>query len=791
EIAASTEGLAVSPDGSILLHADGLGKTLRSFLRQSDTGALTAADSLDTLSDQTTQRAGEIQLLSPTENRAYVLVENRPFPDSIGLERSLAVVRFSGAGQLTRERSTLLAGDFDLETPGFAVDSASGDVAYSLFEGNGVTGSATLLTPVDGGTRLETVDSIFGGTQLGLGLPKVLAFGPTGEQLYVSSFGGQPLAVLEVSQEPRGFGERLPFQEIYRPRELLQVPGGPLAVLLPRGALLAEAGDEGHLELGSLIPTGRFEQKSITASPDGLFLYISSSFDESTEIYRRTDAGGLEEAHPFTFLPAPLTISPDGAFFIYPDFEGELLVATRDSATGLAQQETSTGVFVQAPEIRSLEFAPDGRSLYLIEDFQFPNVPSRSRLFSFDPSSRSLAEAPSLEAFAQSEAAVFSPDSRFLYTLSRGAGGGLRLLTLERSGSSYELRTHLELSDRPPTGLPRLAIDPEGRFFYAADGSGRLHAYRREPATGELADAQVFEQGEDGVDWLEDRNGVEALSLETGPGLLYVASAQASTLTTLSWGCRETETQQCLSSGRFEVSATWETAESQGTAFAEPLTDDSGYLWFFGPDNVEVVVKVLDACEAFDRFWVFAAGLTDVGVTLRVEDRLTGAVKSYVNDRGTLFRPVLDTSAFATCSTPTSASAPRPKRAEATEAEEQVPAKAPCEPSPTSTCLAQGRFRVELSYLTSDSISGAGTAVRLTEDTGYFWFFGPDNIEVVIKVLDACEAFGRFWVFAGGLTNVRVEITVTDTETGEQRTYLNPLGSSFEPIADTEAFSCS
>ena len=27
-----------------------------------------------------------------------------------------------------------------------------------------------------------------------------------------------------------------------------------------------------------------------------------------------------------------------------------------------------------------------------------------------------------------------------------------------------------------------------------------------------------------------------------------------------------------------------------------PLTSDSGYFWFFDADNIELVVKVLDAC---------------------------------------------------------------------------------------------------------------------------------------------------------------------------------------------------
>jgi hypothetical protein len=55
------------------------------------------------------------------------------------------------------------------------------------------------------------------------------------------------------------------------------------------------------------------------------------------------------------------------------------------------------------------------------------------------------------------------------------------------------------------------------------------------------------------------------------------------------------------------------------------------------------------------------------------------------------------------------------------------------------------------------------------------------NIELVTKVLDACTTFDRFWVFAGGLTNVEVELRVTDGDTGAVRTYRSPLDQPFRP----------
>jgi len=56
--------------------------------------------------------------------------------------------------------------------------------------------------------------------------------------------------------------------------------------------------------------------------------------------------------------------------------------------------------------------------------------------------------------------------------------------------------------------------------------------------------------------------------------------------------------------------------------------------------------------------------------------------------------------------------------------------------------------------------------------------------------VDGCFLSNTFWVFAGGLTNVEVTTTVTDTVTGAVQTYTNPQGTPFQPIQDTHAFVC-
>jgi glucose/arabinose dehydrogenase len=113
----------------------------------------------------------------------------------------------------------------------------------------------------------------------------------------------------------------------------------------------------------------------------------------------------------------------------------------------------------------------------------------------------------------------------------------------------------------------------------------------------------------------------------------------------------------------------------------------------------------------------------------------------------------------------------------------------PCAADAETLCLQGGRFRVTATWATPQGASGPAKAVTLTQDTGYLWFFRETNVETVVKVLNGCgTSFQAFWVFAGGLTNVEVTLTVQDTATGFTRVYENPLRSPFQPIQDTEAF---
>ena len=115
----------------------------------------------------------------------------------------------------------------------------------------------------------------------------------------------------------------------------------------------------------------------------------------------------------------------------------------------------------------------------------------------------------------------------------------------------------------------------------------------------------------------------------------------------------------------------------------------------------------------------------------------------------------------------------------------------PCAANSHTLCLNNGRFSVTATFQTTpEGPSTPATAVPLTADTGYFWFFDPANIELVVKVLTGCPVNNDYWVFAGGLTDVGVELVVTDTVTGAVKMYSNPVGTPFQPIQDSSAFPC-
>lgn len=115
-----------------------------------------------------------------------------------------------------------------------------------------------------------------------------------------------------------------------------------------------------------------------------------------------------------------------------------------------------------------------------------------------------------------------------------------------------------------------------------------------------------------------------------------------------------------------------------------------------------------------------------------------------------------------------------------------------CVPSDYSLCLHGGRFRVSARWRAFDGSNGFAHAAPIAgnDGSGLLWFFGADNAELTVKVLDACGVDGDWWVFLASASTVEYTLTVTDTKTGAARSYENALGQVPDLIADTDAFDC-
>jgi Matrixin/Fibronectin type III domain len=249
--------------------------------------------------------------------------------------------------------------------------------------------------------------------------------------------------------------------------------------------------------------------------------------------------------------------------------------------------------------------------------------------------------------------------------------------------------------------------------------------------------------------------------------------------------CGDGETL-CLLGSRFKVRVAWRNGAQGGTTGvgrAVERTDQSGTFWFFGPDVVELTTKVIDGRAVNGRFWVFAGSLTNLEYWLEVTDTGAGTVRIYHNRQG-------DTRGFADTAFPAADLQDIKEVASFSPRQDPVTqtgtsATGACATDARTLCLL-GRYEVEVTWRTSNGQTGAGTVVPDSDNSGFFWFFGPENLELVVKLLDGATVNGKLWVFYGSLSDVEYTVKVTDTQTGKFKSYRNQQGS-LSGAADTSA----
>ena len=272
------------------------------------------------------------------------------------------------------------------------------------------------------------------------------------------------------------------------------------------------------------------------------------------------------------------------------------------------------------------------------------------------------------------------------------------------------------------------------------------------------------------------------------PGRLLVANDASNGVlerTATLPACTDSEKAWCARGGRYLLTVDWKDPLGNKGRATKVVTgsEDSGLFYFFDSNNWELLVKVLDGCGINQRQWLFAAGTTDVEYQLRVEDRWTGQIRHYFNPAGQAAAAITDTDAFAGCgATPppgAGAATFEPTAAAAAAGEEALP-------------LVNGRFEARVRWTNFAGQEGDGLTAPLSSDnSGLFFFFSPNNWEMLVKVLNGCAINGHYWMLAAATTDVGYELTLRDTTgAGAGKTYRNPVGRAAPAQIDLQAFSC-
>ncbi len=247
-------------------------------------------------------------------------------------------------------------------------------------------------------------------------------------------------------------------------------------------------------------------------------------------------------------------------------------------------------------------------------------------------------------------------------------------------------------------------------------------------------------------------------------------------------------TQVCLGGGRYGIQVDYRDHHSSpmrvgtGTPSPDIGSERSGVLSFFAPDNVELVVKMIDGADLNGYRWLFYGATTDLEFWLTATDHETGQARTYRNPPGEICG-LADTVAMrggGDGSLVAGVEIAAPPNAGTDGA---------CVPDDQTLCLLGGRYAVSVEWHDQhNGKTGTGGTIPYADRSGFFWFFKPDNVELVVKILDGTPVNGKTWVFYGALTDVGYTLTVTDTANGNAvERYVNEPGNVCGG-ADTDAF---
>lgn len=336
-------GLAVSPDGRFVYVAGGSSSSLAVFARDPQSGALSWVQALG---DPAGDLAGVRQLaISPDGQNLYAA--------AAGADAVVAFRRDQGTGLLIK------------------LDTVRDGDGYICADGNG------LLCPLNG------LDGAHG-----------VAVSPDGRHVYVTGNTDDAVVVLQRGDDGGLHGRIAPFfVQTFTPPNPGDLDVASGIAISPDGRLVyvsgyfsntvlvlrrdASTGALSHLQTlseGVDGVTGLGGPYALSASPDGMDVYVASSVQGAMAAFRRGTADDrLSLVEVVTGVAAlggvsGVAVTPDGARVVAASpQEDALVVFERDRATGallLAQEIRRAGGGPLLDGARQVAVSPDGRTVY-------------------------------------------------------------------------------------------------------------------------------------------------------------------------------------------------------------------------------------------------------------------------------------------------------------------------------------------------------------------------------------------------------------------------------------------